>query len=78
MATKMKLMRLLQEMHAFTELGRRTPAPRTSPLFLLQLRSHMAQTSRSKLRLIVKVGLEDTLDMPSPVKISHIKPGSPS
>ena len=75
MATKIKLMKLLQEMHAFAELGRRAPSPRTSPLFLLQLRSHMAQTSRSKLRLVVKVNLEDMLDMPHPVKISHIKSG---
>jgi hypothetical protein len=75
MATKMKIMKLLQEMHAFAELERRHPASRTSPLFLLQLRSHMAETSRSKRRLIVSIDLRDSLDMPDPVKINHIKPG---
>jgi hypothetical protein len=76
MATRMKLMKLLQEMHAFAELGRRNPAPKNSPLFLLQLRSHMAQTNHSRLRLVVNVDLADRLDFPHPVKISHIKPGS--
>jgi hypothetical protein len=75
MATKIKLMKLLQEMHAFADLGRRNPAQRSSPLFLLQLRSHMAETSRSKRRLRVSIDLKDTLEMPHSVKISHIDPG---
>ncbi len=76
MATRIKLMKFLQEMHAFAELGRRHPSPKSTPLFLLQLRSHMAETSRSKLRLIVSVDLKDSIDLPHPVKISHIKDGS--
>ena len=76
MATKIKLMKLLQEMHAFAELGRRPPGTKQSPLFLLQLRSHMAETSRAKGRLLVSVDLKDTLEMPHPVKINHIKTGS--
>lgn len=76
MATKIKLMKLLQEMHGLAELGRRRPATKSSPLFLLQLRSHMAETSRSKRRLIVSIDLKDSLDMPHPVRINHIKNGS--
>jgi hypothetical protein len=76
MATKIKLMKLLQEMHAFAELSRRPPGSRQSPLFLLQLRSHMAETSRAKGRLIVSVDLKESLEMPHPVRINHIKPGS--
>ena len=76
MATKIKLLKLLQEMHAFAELSRRYPGARQSPLFLLQLRSHMTETSRSKGRLLVSVNLKDSLEMPHPVKINHIKPGS--
>ena len=76
MATKIKLMKLLQEMHALAEMGRRHPSSKPSPLYLLQLRSHMAQTSRSKLRLMVRVDLKDSMDLPHPVKISHIEPGS--
>ena len=76
MATKIKLMKLLQEMHAFADLGRRRHAPRSSPLFLLQLRSHMAETGRSKRRLLVSIDLKDSLDLPHPVKINHVEPGS--
>ena len=76
MATKIKLLKLLQEMHAFSEMNRRHPAPRSSPLYLLQLRSHLAETSRPKGRLIVRIDLKDSLDMPHPVRITHIKPDS--
>jgi hypothetical protein len=38
----------------------------------------MAETSRAKGRLIVSVDLKDTLEMPHPVRINHIKPGSAS
>ena len=69
-------MKLLQEMHAFAELGRRPAPPRTSPLFLLQLRTHLSETSRSKRRLVVSVDLKDSLEMPYPVKINHITPDS--
>ena len=72
MATKIKLLKLLQEMHAFAEITRRHPAPRPSPLFLLQLRSHMAETSRPKRRLLVSIDLKDSLDLPHPVRINHI------
>jgi hypothetical protein len=76
MATKIKLMKLLQEMHAFAEIGRRHPMPKASPLFLVQLRSHLAETSRPKRRLIVNVDLKESLDLPHPVRINHVKPDS--
>lgn len=77
MATKIKLMKLLQEMRGFSELGRRFTAPRPSSLYLLQLRSHLVETSKSKRRLIVTVDLKDTVNIPHPVKINHISPALP-
>ena len=74
MATKIKLMKLLQEMHGFAEMGRRHPAPKASPLFLMQLRAHLAETSRPRRRLVVSTDLKDSLDMPYPVRITHVKP----
>jgi hypothetical protein len=78
MATKIKLLKLLQEMHAFAEMTRRRPAPKSSPLYLLQLRSHLAETSRPKRRLMVSIDLKDSLEMPHPVRITHIRPDSGS
>jgi hypothetical protein len=72
MATKIKLMKLLQEIHAIAEIGRRNPIPKPSPLFLLQLRTHMAETSRPRRRLVVMIDLKDSLDLPHPVPINHV------
>jgi hypothetical protein len=74
MATKVKLLKLLQEMRGFSEFNRRHPAPRSSSLYLLQLRSHVAHTSHSKRRLIVTIDLKDSATLPHPVKINHLKP----
>ncbi len=76
MATRIKLMKLLQEMHGFAEMGRRHPAPKASPLFLMQLRAHMAETSRPRRRLTISTDLKDSLDLPHPVRITHVKPGA--
>ena len=76
MATKVKLMKFLQEMRGFTELGRRQFASKPSPLYLLQLRSHLNETSRSRRRLIVTVDLRDTENIPHPVKITHLTPAA--
>ena len=76
MATKVKLMKLLQEMRGFSELGRRFPAP-SSPLYLLQLRSHLAETTHAKRRLIITVDLKDMSALPHPVQINHVQPSSP-
>jgi len=73
MATKVKLMKLLQEMRGLAELNRRHPAPRPSALYLLQLRSHMAETSQSRRRLLVRIDLKDAIDLPHPVKINHVR-----
>lgn len=73
MATKVKMMKFLQEIRGLTELGRRYPAPKPSPLFLLQLRSHVAETSHSKHRLVITVDLKDNPDIPHPVKINHVR-----
>jgi len=77
MATKIKLMKLLQEMRGFSEFGRRPSAPRPSSLYLLQLRSHLAETSKSKRRLIVTVDMKDSTNFPHPVKINYLKPTLP-
>jgi hypothetical protein len=74
MATKIKLMKLLQEIRGFADLSRHNFNPRPSPLYLLQLRSHLAETSRSKYRLTISVDLKDTLSLPHPVKITHLQP----
>jgi hypothetical protein len=72
MATKVKLMKLLQEVRGFAEIGRRHPPVKPSTLFLMQLRSHLAETSQSRHRLTITIDLKDSHNIPHPVKITHL------
>jgi hypothetical protein len=72
MATKMKMLKLLQEKGAFSELNRLQPSPKPSTLFLIQLRNRMAAARRPKRRLVIQIDLKDIVTLPTPVKITHI------
>jgi hypothetical protein len=74
MATKVKLMKFLQEIRGLTEMCRRHPAPKPSALYLMQLRSHVAEASHAKRKLIVTIDLKDSATLPHPVKINYVKP----
>ena len=76
MATKDKFMRLLQEVRGLAEIKRHQPLSKQSPLFLMQLRSHLTSTSRPKDRLVVAVDMKEMMNFPSPVKITHLKADS--
>ena len=73
MATKIKMLKFLQEQTAFTELNRR-PATKPSALYLMQLREHMLQTSVPKRRLVIHIDPKLNPTEPHPVKILHVKP----
>ena len=74
MATKVKLMKFLQEIRGLTEMRRRLPAPKPSALYLMQLRSHVAEASHARRKLTVSIDLKDSVTLPHPVKINHVKP----
>jgi hypothetical protein len=76
MATKDKLMRLLQEVRGLAEIRRPHPSPKPSPLFLMQLRSHMSEASRPKGRLLITVNHKEVVNFPHPVQIKHLKTDS--
>ena len=73
MATKVRLMKLLQEIRGLADVTNRRPPPRSPGLFLIQLRSHLVHTTQPRQKLIVRA--EDPLDhqaVPHPVKITHV------
>ena len=72
MATKDKLMRLLQEVRGLAEINRRTPAAKPSSLFLMQLRSHLTDANRPRHRLIIAGDIGEAAHFPTPVKITHL------
>jgi len=70
MATKAKMMKLLQEIRGFAEITYRRPPTRPPGLFLIQMRSHAAQSAPPKRKLIIPIRLDNDPDFAHPVKIT--------
>jgi hypothetical protein len=71
MAAKVKLMKFLQELRGLAEITARRPQPRAPGLFLIQLRSHLLDTTHP-LRKRISVDVQEQPDIPHPVKITHL------
>ena len=72
MATKIKLMRLLQEIRGHAEITNRRPAPRQTTLYLMQLRGRAAESLSPKRRLAVTTDCDESANSPLPIKIHHV------
>ncbi len=77
MAAKMKMMKLLQEIRGLAELTNRRPQPRPLGLFLVQMRSHITQTSNQNRKRSIAIGGPAPTDIPHPVKITHVRAETP-
>jgi len=75
MATKIRLMKMLQEMRGFSEIARRHPSPKYPALYAIQLRAHLYENSSSRRKLTISVDVKDVPGIPDPVKITHLTPG---
>jgi hypothetical protein len=73
MATKIKLMRLLQEVRGHAQIMNRRPSPRQPTLYLMHLREHSAEVHSPKRRLAVTADSNENANVPLPIKIHHIK-----
>jgi hypothetical protein len=71
MATKIKMMKLLQEADALAEVDRRPPRP---ALYMMQMRPRTFQPSLPKRRLPIRIDPRD-YEVPAPVQIVLLKPG---
>jgi len=74
MATRMKMLKLLQEMRGFAQVTNRRPFNRHPGLFTLQIRCHMAQTTAAKRKQTISIRMQEPTDIPHPVKIVHLEP----
>ena len=75
MATKMKLLKMLQESKGLAQITNRKPAPRPPLLYLMQLRSQNSQTNTPWRRLTVET---EVLRAPLPIKINHVRTNKPA
>ena len=75
MATKMKLLKMLQEAKGLAQITNRKPAPRPPLLYLMQLRSQSNQAVTPRRRLTIET---EALHAPLPIKINHVQAGKPA
>ena len=73
MATRINILKLMQEIHGFARITHRRPQPRPPGLFLMEIRAHGSSTVLPKRKLNIEVHMPEASDLPRPVKIKHIK-----
>ncbi len=74
MATKVRMLKLLQELRGFAAIANRQPQPRSPALLLAQMRPPVIQAVLPRRRLSITMVQPDNSDIPHPVKINHSKP----
>jgi hypothetical protein len=77
MPTKVRLIKLLDEIRDVGYSPLRRAPLKPVMLYLMELRSHAADAHLPKKRLIITVDLQNSPDIPHPVKITHLQPSEP-
>ncbi len=73
MATKIKVLKMLQEVRGYAQITNRRPTPRLPLLYLMQLRAHPAPPDLPRHRLTIETDARAFANGPLPIKINHIK-----
>ncbi len=73
MATKIKVLKLLQESTGYAQITNRRPAPRPPLLYLMQLRAQPAPAELPRHRLTVETDARAFANGPLTIKINHVK-----
>ena len=73
MAAKMKMLKLLQEIRGLADFSVRRPQTRPVGLFLVQMRSHVSQTTLQNRKRHISIDSPALPDIPHPVRINHIR-----
>jgi len=71
MATKVNLMKLLQEIRGLDQIGRRPFPSRPPALGWLHLRLHTTTTALQRRRGLLSIHFKDPYELPHPVKIKQ-------
>ena len=75
MATKIKLMKMVQQVQGYAQITNRRPAPRPPVLYIMQLREQLAQAAVPKRRLAVQADAKESAYTPLAIKINFVQPG---
>jgi len=71
MATKVKLLKLVQEMRWLAQLTSRRSQPGPIGPLLLQSRSAARRAAAARQKRTIRIAMQDPPDIPNPVKITH-------
>ena len=77
MATKVRLMKLIEEVRGYAQITNRRPAPRPPVLYLMELREHVSQANTPRRKLAVASDSRENLNIPLPIKITHLATEEP-
>lgn len=74
MTMKVRLIKLLEKNRSVGYPPLRRPQLKPAMLYLMELRSHGTEACLPKKKLIITTDLEDRVNLPHPVKITHLTP----
>ena len=66
-------MKMLQEIRGLAQITSRRPPAKLPGLVLIQIRSQGARTNPCRKKVIIPVDVKEPLDIPHPVKITHLQ-----
>ncbi len=73
MATRMNMLKLLQEVRGFTQFTNRPSEPRPGGPLLLEFRGPSKQRAAARRKLNIKVSMLELPDIPQPVRITYLR-----
>jgi hypothetical protein len=78
MATKINMMKMLQQARGMAQITNRRPQNRPPGPLMLEMRFSGSRTAAARRKRIIRIRMQNPLDIPHPVKITHLGPNPPS
>jgi hypothetical protein len=74
MATRIKMLKLLQEVRGFAQFAHRPTEPRPAGPLLLEFRASMRRRAAARRKLVIQIEMQEPPDIPHPVPITILSP----
>jgi hypothetical protein len=74
MATRIKMLKLLQEVRGFAQFTHRPTEPRPAGPLLLDFRTSMRRRAAARRKLAIQIEMQELPDIPHPVPITFLSP----
>jgi hypothetical protein len=78
MATRINMLKLLQEVRGLAQFGTIPHEPRPTNPLLLQFRGPARRKQAGRVKRTLQVSMMETADIPSPVPIKYTTPSAPA